>query len=684
MPVQSLRAKPHGNRSGRSEETAPVLARLLLLALTVALAGYGMIEVIGVVQVAGITVLDAVFIVHFVTTFGWISHACATAIVGLLAGTPASGSWSGEKSLTSKTALVMPVYNENPVDTAAALQAMALDLQRLGQADAFEIMVVSDSTSADVWVRETIAYSTLRHRLAEVMPVWYRRRWKNTARKAGNIADFVTRWGGHYRQFIVLDADSVISGELIVLMAREMEADDRLGILQSVPALAGGETFFARLQQFAGRVYGPVVARGLAAWSGNDGNYWGHNAIIRMQAFAEAAGLPELKGRRPIGGHIMSHDFVEAALIRRAGWKVRMLPDHEGSYEDSPPSLIDVSERDRRWAQGNLQHLGVIGGTGLSWPSRLHFATGIMSYLSSPLWLALIATGVLLTLQAHFVRPEYFSQDYQLYPTWPVFNAERMRVLFIFTMAVLFLPKIIGVAKLLSMPDRRRAAGGTARIIASTLFETLMSALYAPVMMLTQTRHVFEILTGRDSGWNTQRRNSGGDGWPVIWSRHKWHMIAGVLISWLIYEIEPTLLAWMSPTLAGLVLSGPLSWISGRPTAGRTIARLGLLRTGTETTKPVILANRDDIAAQWSELPEDGLEWLARDQDRIARHLAFNLRPPPTVPGSPDASRLTANAKLKDAKSLSEVLGWLTPAERIWVASDAVMLAKLHGLAAGR
>ena len=257
-----------------------------------------------------------------------------------------------------------------------------------------------------------------------------------------------------------------------------------------------------------------------------------------------------------------------------------------------------------------------------------------------------------------------------------------MRVLFIFTMIVLFLPKIIGVAKLLSMPDRRRAAGGTARIIASTLFETLMSALYAPVMMLTQTRHVFEILTGRDSGWNTQRRNSNGDGWPVIWSRHKWHMIAGVLISWLIYQIEPTLLAWMSPILAGLVLSGPLSWISGRPTAGHTIARLGLLRTGSETTKPVILANRDDIAARWSELPEDGLQWLARDQARIARHLAFNLRPPPTVPGSPDASRLTANAKLKDAKSLSEVLGWLTPAERIWVASDAVMLAELQGLAA--
>ena len=257
----------------------------------------------------------------------------------------------------------------------------------MGANEAFEIVVLSDSTNADAWIRETVAIDGLRRSLASVMPVWYRRRWRNVARKSGNLEDFVTRWGGRYDHMIVLDADSLIDAPTLTRLVQMMHADPALGILQTAPQLIGARTFFGRLQQFAACAYGPVISRGLAAWSGDSANYWGHNAIIRVRAFADCCGLPELEGRKPFGGHVLSHDFVEAALMRRGGWKVRMATDCGGSWEESPPSLIDVAIRDRRWAQGNLQHMKIIGASGLSFASRLHLGIGIMSYLSSPLWL---------------------------------------------------------------------------------------------------------------------------------------------------------------------------------------------------------------------------------------------------------------------------------------------------------
>ena len=253
----------------------------------------------------------------------------------------------------------------------------------------FEIFVLSDTTDPDVYMKETAAFHALRDKLGDRMRVWYRRRSDNAGRKAGNLHDFVTRWGGRYDFMVVLDADSILTADTLLTLVREMAGDPDLGLLQTVPRLAGGTTLFARLQQFATAIYGPIVGRGIAAWQGEDGNYWGHNAIVRVRAFAAAAGLPTLPGKRPFGGTIMSHDFVEAALLRRAGWAVRLLPTVGGSWEDSPPSLLDVAARDRRWAQGNIQHLAVIGARGFTWSNRMHMAIGVMSYFASPLWFAL-------------------------------------------------------------------------------------------------------------------------------------------------------------------------------------------------------------------------------------------------------------------------------------------------------
>ena len=249
----------------------------------------------------------------------------------------------------------MLIYNEAPARVFAAIQAICEDVRATGLGDAFDYFFLSDTTNPDLWVAEERALLALRERLPGER-FYYRHRRKNVARKAGNIGDFVMRWGAAYPQMLVLDADSVMSGETVVRLAAAMEDDPDAGMIQSLPLIINRNTFYARLQQFAARIAGPVLACGLAAWMGRDGNYWGHNAIIRTRAFADHCGLPNLPGKPPFGGHILSHDFVEAALIRRAGWAVYMLPTLGGSFEESPPSLIDLAARDRRWCQGNLQH----------------------------------------------------------------------------------------------------------------------------------------------------------------------------------------------------------------------------------------------------------------------------------------------------------------------------------------
>ncbi|HWS63083.1 MAG TPA: glucans biosynthesis glucosyltransferase MdoH, partial [Steroidobacteraceae bacterium] len=346
MPPQDLRYKP-SQRTREPAGAAVLYARFILVSVTLGVSTYGIYQMLQVVRFASMTLLQGLMIFFFGISLAWIAFAAGSVIAGaskrrdpVPRGLPAG-----------LTALVMPIYNEDPVRTTAALQAMAEALQGIAANQYFEIAVLSDSTNADSWIRETAAIDRLRTSLSSVMPVWYRRRWSNVARKAGNLEDFVTRWGGRFEHMIVLDADSLIDAPILVRLVQSMEADPRLGILQTSPQLIGARTFFGRLQQFAACVYGPVITRGLAAWSGDSCNYWGHNAIIRMKAFADNCGLPMLKGRKPFGGHVLSHDFVEAALIRRGGWKVRMATDCGGSWEESPPTLIDIAVRDRRWAQ---------------------------------------------------------------------------------------------------------------------------------------------------------------------------------------------------------------------------------------------------------------------------------------------------------------------------------------------
>ncbi|HSZ07878.1 MAG TPA: glucans biosynthesis glucosyltransferase MdoH [Steroidobacteraceae bacterium] len=675
MPVQDLRFRP--SRTERHLISAAVLyARFILVAVTVGVTTYGVYQMLQVVRFASMTFLQGTMIFFFAVSLGWIAFAAGSVLAGASKRRdpiPADGSAAG----AALTALVMPIYNEDPTRTTAALQAMGEALQRIGAERSFEIVILSDSTNADAWIRETSSVTRLRASLRAVMPVWYRRRWLNIARKSGNLEDFVTRWGGRYDHMIVLDADSLIDAPSLKRLADAMQADSRLGILQTAPQLIGARTFFARLQQFAACVYGPVIARGLAAWSGDSGNYWGHNAIIRVSAFAEYCGLPQLEGRKPFGGFVLSHDFVEAALMRRGGWKVRMATDIGGSWEESPPTLIDIAIRDRRWAQGNLQHMKIVGAAGLRFISRMHLGVGIMSYLSSPLWLVMLGIGFALAIQSRLIRPEYFSHDFQLFPTWPRFDVTLMMALFWFSMLVLLIPKTLGLIRALLSTRIRRGAGGVIGVTASFLLEVILSALYAPILMVIQCRHVFEVFLGRDSGWKPQRRDSGGTSWIDAWRFHRRHMLLSCVTAVIVYFISPPLLAWVSPALLGLFLAIPLSRLSGSESLGRFLSRLALLRTPEEVETPALVARREELVRTADALPADGLRYLARDRDARLAQVNGNLPRPADPRGHPNPNVFTAQQKLMDARSLDEALLWLTPTERVEVAGSARLLNQL-------
>ena len=365
----------------------PWLSRLVAFGGGAALTVYGGLEMYKVIDVGGVTTLKWALLGLFVLNFSWIALSFSSSIVGFgdaLASTPAvrrakpssrpGPPWSCRSTTKRRAA-------SSPPCRRFSRMSRRPDLERISTGSFSRTPPIPTSGSP-----RSGPSSAIRRRLGALgARVFYRRREKNTSRKAGNIADFVSRWGGAYAHMVVLDADSLMTGATIVQLAAAMEADPDAGIIQTLPLIINRNTLFARVQQFAARIYGPVIAAGLSAWMGRDGNYWGHNAIIRTEAFARYCGLPDLRGRPPWGGHILSHDFVEAALMRRAGYAVYMLPTLGGSYEESPPSLIDLSIRDRRWCQGNLQHMRVLFGRGFHWATRQHFLTGIFGYLTSPL-----------------------------------------------------------------------------------------------------------------------------------------------------------------------------------------------------------------------------------------------------------------------------------------------------------
>lgn len=671
MPIQDLRRAPSRPREVPSARV--LLARLIAVGGALALTAYGFHQMTLVFGNETSTPLQILLLGLFTLTFGWVAFSACQALAALVAPQPRN---DGDDAAPrpGRTAIIMPVYNEDPAATTARLFVMADGLAEAGQGEAFDIFILSDTTDPAVWLRETVAFTWLRDALAGRMRVWYRHRPQNTGRKAGNVADFVMRWGGRYDYMLVLDADSLMAPATILRMQSRMEAAPRLGILQTVPVPIGGRTLFARLQQFAGRLYGPVVSRAVSAWQGLDGNYWGHNALIRVRAFADHCGLPDLPGPRPFGGHILSHDFVEAALIRRGGWHVRMDPDLDGSWEGSPPSLADFATRDRRWAQGNLQHCRVIGARGLTLANRMHFFIGIASYLMSPLWLALLVTGAALTGQSLMYERTYFDDGPQLFPNWPVFDAERMIFLFGLSLTLLLLPKLFGITRALVVPAVRRQNGGALRIVCGALVELVLSALFAPVLMLIQVRQLAEILSGRDSGWTAQRRDGELMTWREAFARHAWQMGFGILPAALLLWVAPGLLVWLSPVLAGWLLAPILSRASGDDRLGPLGRILGL---PDEFEHPEIARHADMLRQVLETVTAVDIIDMARDPGSYRAHVATLCGTTPTDDEATRLATITARAKIEAADDACQALRWLERNEVIALLSSADLMALL-------
>ena len=656
----------------------PWLARLVAFGGGAVLTAYGAHEMYRVIDVGGVTTLKWALLALFVLNFSWIALSFMSAIVGfvvLLRRRPAPPM---PTSLREKSVVVMPIYNEVPSRVFATLQAIFEDVETTGLGANFDWFFLSDTTNPDVWIAEERAFIALRRRLGSAgARVFYRRREKNTSRKAGNVAEFVCRWGGAYKHMVVLDADSLMSGRTIVRLAAAMEADPDAGVIQTLPLVINRNTLFARVQQFAARIYGPVIAVGLSEWMGRDGNYWGHNAIIRTEAFAAHCGLPDLRGRPPWGGHILSHDFVEAALMRRAGYSVYMLPTIGGSYEESPPSLIDLSIRDRRWCQGNLQHSRILFGKGFHWASRQHFLTGIFGYLTSPLWLLQLFVGIVLVFQASYFRPEYFTSEFGIFPVWPRFDAERSLALFALTMAILLAPKFFGLLVAIAQKETRRGAGGVLMLFVSTLFEIVLSALLAPIMMLIQTGHVLHIVFGFDTGWDPQRRDDGSVPFTAIVRRHRSHVAMGVLSLIAGLLISPSLVAWMSPTIAGLILSIPISYLTGQRWLGLVFRRAGVLNTPEETTTPPVAKRGRALYKGLQRSGEDeanGLQAIHDDPQLRELHERWLPARKPRQRGQISADRALAETKLAEAETIEDAVDWLNRGERLVALSDRALI----------
>ncbi|NNF12979.1 MAG: glucans biosynthesis glucosyltransferase MdoH [Gemmatimonadetes bacterium] len=572
-----------------------VARRWLLFALVATTTAAGVWVMARTVAAQGVTVLEVVILLLFAPTFAWIVVPFWTAVAGFIlrmlrldpltlrrvrtgpGALPGSGTAAPTESLT---ALVVPVFKEDPDAVAARIAAMVRSLVATGFADRFHFHILSDTPDPDIWAREEVAWVRLQAEHPEI-PIFYRRRESNTGRKAGNVGEFCRRCVDDYDFMVVLDADSLMSGSTLVALAARMEADPELGLVQTVPLPVLQDTLFGRLIQFAGCLYGPLLATGLSFWQTDSGNYWGHNAIVRLRPFTEHCELPVLPGRPPLGGEVLSHDFVEGALLRRAGWKVELAAGLDGSWEEVPGNVPDYATRDRRWAQGSLQHLRLLRLPGLHPASRVHFTLGAMGFVSSLLWLLFLLAGTVYVLAPDLHGPRIADPF-----TSP--GGSRAFLLDVSLLAVtaviLFLPKFLGVVD--GMVSRRRSFGGSLRLSASALTEGLFSVLMAPIMMLYHAVFVVSIVLGRSVPWEPQRRGGSRLSWADALRAAAAPTVVGVVWGGATLMMSPLFFAWLSPILAGLLLSAPLLRWTSSPSLGQTARRVGLLRVPSEVVPP--------------------------------------------------------------------------------------------------
>ena len=576
---------------------------LLVLATTL----YGGMMMTDIVLINEANILDYGILALFILCFGWVSTAFWSAIIGSVLLGLGRDPLSLKKNsaieaaldavaIQQRTAIVMPIYNEDTARVMAGVEATLRSLAATGQQQHFDFYLLSDSTNKAIASREISAWRHLKKRLDPLgIQLFYRRRDNNSHRKVGNIADFCQRWGHHYPYMVVLDADSIMGGDTLLSLVKRMEANPQAGLIQTVPIPVRQQTLFGRFLQFSAELYCPILAKGNSFWQTNTGNYWGHNAIIRTQAFIECCGLPTLVGRPPFGGEILSHDFVEAALLRRQGWEVLTLTDRVDSYEEVPSNIIDYITRDRRWAQGNIQHLGLLKAKGLHWISRLHMSFGAMAYLSSFLWLLMLVFGTSDAILTALNSNQFFSQPYQLFPNWKIINHALIYSLFGLTIALLLTPKLLALGlSLASAKHSQRHFGGRLRLLLSSVIEIVLSIMIAPMMMIFHAYMVACTLIGIDVVWNSQCRNGRVIPWKEALSCTLPITACALLWGGLSYTYADQFFWWILPVLSGLVLAAAIIRYTSSFSTGQRLQQWGLLSTPSENNTPAVISTIDD------------------------------------------------------------------------------------------
>jgi len=667
--VATPAAPPYWQHSGNVRR----LVLLSLMLLQTVLATYFMSEVL---PYHGTKPLEMLVLILFAILFCWVSAGFWTAMAGFLVLMRGDDPYlisheaAGAKSISpeARTAIVMPICNEDVARVFAGLRATFESVQRTGDLDRFDFFVLSDSGQVDICAAETQAWASLCQAVGGFGRIFYRHRRRRVKRKSGNIDDFCRRWGADYRYMLVLDADSVMSGQCLSTLVRLMEAHPGTGIIQTAPRAAGRDTLYARIQQFSTRVYGPLFTAGLHYWQLGESHYWGHNAIIRIAPFMAHCALAPLPGEGHLSGAILSHDFVEASLMRRAGWSVWIAYDLDGSYEEMPPNLLDELSRDRRWCQGNLMNFRLFLARGMHVVHRAVFVTGVMAYLSAPLWALFLALSTLLLASHTLIDPQYFVSPRQLFPIWPEWHPEKALALVSATASILFLPKILSV--LLIIVKGASGFGGALRLGLSMVIELLFSMMLAPVRMLFHSRFVLGAFLGWAVGWKSPPRADNETGWGEAIRRHGWHSLLGVSWGGLVYWLNPSFIWWLLPIAGSLALSVPLSVLSSRVALGRRWRRSGLFTIPEEVDVPRELHD----TVMYLRASDDVVDFVDAVVDPAVNALLCAVAH--GHPGQPALSRRSADALVLQA--LRRGPEGLTEKHKHSLLGDPRLLSALH------
>ena len=570
----------HSHLNTKGEHMRLFIMAMLVIPST-ALAGWSLYEIF---LPNGLTNLEIAQLGLGLTLFAWLCMAFWTGIIGFVLQLFNIDPLSLRKKqcvpdqdspLVQKHAVVMPVYNEDTRRIMVGFEACVREIMGSTQAEQFDFFMLSDTRDEQKAEAELRAWNRMTKRLGQYAShVFYRRREENSHRKVGNLKDFCERWGANYESMIVLDADSIMSGERMLDLARRIEQNPDTALVQTIPMPVRQDTFFGRFVQFAAHLYSPMLATGLSFWQTDSANYWGHNAIIRIAPFMQHCGLPTLEGRAPFGGEVLSHDFVEAALLRRAGWQAYLLTDTTGSYEEVPSNIVDYAIRDRRWVQGNIQHLGLLKVKGLKTANRLHFLFGAFAYISSLVLFCMLALGTADALIRATSVPDFFVSEYQLFPSWQVARQDMMMVTMWGTAALLFLPKLLGIT--LALIKRRSEFGGAFSLLKSAILELVMAVLIAPLMMFYHSYFVISVFIGHSVKWEAQEREGRKVPWSVAFKHTQ--IMSCLAVTWGVttFYYTPSLFMWLLPVLIGMVLAAPIIRLSSSTHLGVSLRNWGV------------------------------------------------------------------------------------------------------------